>query len=285
MLGVHSHFFTHRLIHRMFSRGISDTHRRRTIREAESCDRCKRVLRRYYEAEAAVYSNDVVAAPAVERMARSIVALVPEIEKPSRNGLVRTAGLAATLSAAICLTWLLTYWNPPDQRIALQKGWAAAEITPRGGAPNNTADFGIRVFSVEKEPSEVQKSEGLPLDGIITFTYTKAIAEAGYLALFSMQKDGDVIWYYPDFGEPLSVPIEGDKIDEPLGDGFKVSVNHRPGPVRIVALFSARALSTSAIEAIASKMQMDAYDNRVWSVLGEDVTAYAILTTVENEND
>ena len=39
--------------------------------------------------------------------------------------------------------------------------------------------------------------------------------------LFGLQEASDeILWYYPDFGQGESIPIVGDRVDEPLGDGI-----------------------------------------------------------------
>jgi hypothetical protein len=129
-------------------------------------------------------------------------------------------------------------------------------LVARGGYPQKAeADVGFRLFHVVENGSNVAETGDLSIDDIITFTYTQVNPTGGRLALFGIQETGEIKWYYPGYNEKTSIPIKGDKVDEPLKDGISLSVNHKPGRLRIIALFSKTPVSTSEIEAAVTALR------------------------------
>jgi hypothetical protein len=294
MIFKHSHRRTERRLFEMFTSGISDAKRRRLLVEVDSCEQCRAMSRSYHRAESALsFAGAAVSPFAAERMALGIFS--QHADKPTKRRYVG-AKLAAALVpvAALAIAVLLLLPDSPSFRVNLPKDFSAysTELVSRGGTASASAssDFGIRSFAISRDNRRVRERDKISINSLLTFTYTRTEPTPGYLLLFGVQDSKNVIWYYPDFGENESIEIQGDRVDEPLGDGFNISANHEKGPLLIAALFSEEPISVDRIETIVDKHKslspsIDQWRSSMKEALGEDVTPFFILSTVEDDND
>jgi hypothetical protein len=294
MISKHNHRRTKQRLYQMFTVGISDRKRRRLLAEVDNCEQCRIVCRSYHQYEAALSQvGEAGSTFARERMASGIFARL-SILSPKTNQRRVGVKLAAVLApfAALALFVLFLVSNSPSFRVSLPSDFGdySAELAPRGGLTSASPDFGFRAFAISRNNRRVQENNEISKSGLLTFTYTRTNPAPGYLALFGVQESSRVIWYYPDFGEKESIRIVGDRVDEPLSDGFNVSVNHVNGPLLLVALFSEQPISIEKIEVLADKeknkaLPLDEWGPRIWQELEKNVTVYSILSTVEDDND
>jgi hypothetical protein len=139
--------------------------------------------------------------------------------------------------------------NPHRRAIPDEAAFSPAPVIAAKGHPmREAANIGIRVFQVSRLGEQVTETRALSADDVLAFTYTFAEERPGYLALFGIQEGGEVLWYYPECGQPRSIPIKGGVVDEPLQEGIDLAVNHRPGWLRITALFSDEPIEVDAVE-------------------------------------
>jgi hypothetical protein len=254
-MGRHRHAETERRIRQLFTSGLNPTRRAFLFADIEQCDKCAGVYRRYHCLEMALTgTTDGLSPFANERLRETILSAVAEDVVPElRRGWILKLGLvgATAFAAAFVLIIALSPGSRATHRVPVSSRTPfrpVEYIAAKGFPPNALSDVGIRVFQVAESGDTVSENRTLSIHHILTFTYTFAKPHQGYLALFGVQETGDIRWYYPDYGGNASIPIEGDAIDEPLGDGIDLSVNHSPGWLRIVALFSESPIDATAIE-------------------------------------
>ncbi len=165
----------------------------------------------------------------------------------------------ALAGAMTVLLWVLPARMAVDHA-ALPVGalFAPVELTEpplaRGGALSRHAQSGIRLLRVASDREQVGRAQALTRSDWITFTYTNVEPGLAYLALCGVQDDGQIRWYYPDYGGTQSVAIAADVVDEPLGDGIDLSVHHESGPLQILAVFSRTPLSADVVAAEARRL-------------------------------
>ncbi len=260
----HIHVLTRRRIDRLFADKLEAVSHRKLFDDLDTCELCAGYYSRLQTLESALCGvSDSVTPFALGR----VQALVLNASKPSLKSrpLVSRGWKTALAGAftAMVLAWLLLPVTPDSSRIAIPRGseLSPMELVARGSADEDRAGVGIRVFRVTPKGTGAKEKTSVSHNDIITFTYTRTAEKPGYMALFGVQQSGEVLWYYPDYGEEQSIPISGDKIDEPLGDGIDLSVNHKEGWLRIVSVFSDKPISVNAIE------------SRVESLVGKEGTA------------
>lgn len=291
----HSHRLTRIRLRRLFVQGTCPAARRRIIADAAGCPECRDLMRRYYRSEGALSGLEPVAAPAaLDRMAEAIFDTVLPAAKPKQHWYLKLKYWAAfaTLTTAIVLFWIVGVGiKDRAHRISLTDigPHHIEELTPRGSYADSS-DFGIRVFSISRTSRNVSENPRLTLNDIMTFSYTRAAPGRGYLALFGIQSGGKPIWYYPDYGDQESVEVQGNRIDEPLGDGFDLRPHHQEGALLIVALFSEAPIATSSIETIVAEqnkkgMRLDAMARYSWHKLHPSITTHAVVLELEGQDE
>jgi hypothetical protein len=154
---------------------------------------------------------------------------------------------AATLAAML---WLVLP-TATSQVVALdpQARLAQVGIVARGAPRAESTEVGVRLLRVVPEGGTVEPTASLSLDDVVTFVYTSLEPRMRYLAVFGIQEGGDIRWYYPGSSEQASIPIAGAVVDQPLRDGIRLSVFHRPGWLRVTAIFSTRPIDKKDLEA------------------------------------
>ena len=192
---------------------------------------------------------------AFQRITKVLLATYQEQSKEPKAKRIRYHPWIPALAGAAVVTVIAIIFSiiwpgkPSNDRIALSSQTSLIDIEYAvKGFIQGEPGTGIRLFKVVAKGTRVKESSALMLDDIITFSYTRVAKGIGYLALIGLQQDGRLLWYYPDYSEVQSTAIKGDNVDEPLHDGIDLSVNHRPGWLRIVALFSEHPLTKQLIE-------------------------------------
>jgi hypothetical protein len=258
-----SHRRLRRLIHRLFTVGVSSAARQRLFASLETCKELGDEYHQYQRVESALCNTDApYTALAIERVGHALLdewqgALTPASSRLRRWRIpaLLTGGLG--IGAALLLVVMLWPWRESDRRVLDRDiGFSPVSLTAKGVYPGSAeSQIGVRVFEVSTSGQRVWEEKKLNIADIITFTYTRVKKNSGYLALFGVQETGEIRWYYPDYGERKSIPIQGDRVDEPLGDGIALAVNHRPGWLRVVALFSDTPIEVEAIEAAVQALR------------------------------
>ena len=72
-----------------------------------------------------------------------------------------------------------------------------------------------------------------------------------YAAFFGVDQEGVVYWYGPSPVREESWPVQPREKITPVGDTIELDVNHRPGRVRVYALFTPEPMRHAALESDA----------------------------------
>ena len=299
MMKRHSHRHTRRLIHRMFTATLSASQRALLFENLDGCDSCATVFDTYQTMESALLGKDApYTSFTIERVHEALVSDASTHHSETRPRLKWIpAAVAGGISIVAAVAFLILGpvgrpANHPNHRAVLggDAALSAVTLTAKGIYPPSSASLiGIRVFAVDTGADRVREEAHLDLNDIITFTYTEAEIGVRYLALFGIQETGGVRWYYPDYNEAKSIPVDGETVDEPLGDGIDLSVNHRPGWLRIVAMFSDAPLDVDTIEDAVLKLRKHPLELKALSPLSLSETSiclrqYTIMVEI-NEGD
>lgn len=246
------HWIARWRIHRLFTEGLGPRARRSLTEELARCTECAALYRRYGMVEAALCRTPNGLSPlAVERLGAFVLEAVRGgAERPSSSRLP-PAVLKATAAGLALGALLVVLWPAGSRRervpLSPESAIAPVALLAKGAAGSN-AEVGARLFVVSSGDGQVAERPSLSRSDVVTFTYSNLSPRIHALALFGVQADGVIRWYYPGYDGRRSLSIPGDKVDEPLGDGIRLSVNHTAGWLRIAAVFSDMPLDTEAIE-------------------------------------
>lgn len=258
------HFMTRRKIRRLFTGKLPPTERADVLKAVAGCPACAEYYNKHQALESALSGTDEpFTVFSIERTKEALFATLDK-KALSKGGFYGLRGVlaptaVATVAALLAFVILLPAGPAPD-RTSMPSSAVVSPVTlvARGSFPKKAdSDVGIRLFRVSDDGKSVTEGGDLSIDDIITFTYTHANEPGGRLALFGIQETGELRWYYPGYKEKMSIAIEGDKVDEPLKDGIALHVNHRPGWLRITALFTQNPLSAEEIEASTAVLRKD----------------------------
>ena len=260
-MAMHVHRLTRARIRRLFTTSPTPHARWKVFDAVRECPACARYYTQYQAAESALTgTDDPYTVFSIERTRAALFAHLDnsDIAPSSSKRPIRIVAPAAVAAAALAALFVLLPAGPTPDRAPVPSGavMSPVTLTARGGyPPKDEADAGIRVFRVTEGGNAVDEGHALSIHDIITFTYTQVRRPGGSLALFGIQDTGDIRWYYPGYDGNKGIPIEGDKVDEPLKDGISLAVNHTPGALRITAVFSPTPLTKSDIEQAVSKLR------------------------------
>lgn len=98
-------------------------------------------------------------------------------------------------------------------------------------------------------------ADGCRLDESLKVTFLNATDRYRYLWVLGLDDRLEIKWYYPIPGARSGVPIKTTRELAPLPDMVKLQVNHRPGPVRVFALFSNDKISSTRIERAVKQLR------------------------------
>ncbi|MCP4679016.1 MAG: DUF4384 domain-containing protein [Deltaproteobacteria bacterium] len=184
-----------------------------------------------------------------------------EMNKSPRFSLRRKLTLAiagASCALAVLVSTMFFLGQAPSpHRVAFDEQSRLVPVdllVSKSGTARAEPGVGIRIIRVSPGDDRAREDATLSLDSIITFSYTCIVPGQGYLAIFGIQESGNILWYYPDYDGTESIEISDNKVDEPLGDGFRLSVNHKPGRLRAFSIFSAEPIDVNAIETAVSEL-------------------------------
>ncbi len=255
----HNHRKVEKRIERLFTEGLNGKATRHLWKALRQCPSCAQLYEQYSKMEAVLTKSvDNVSVFSVERTRNAVLTRHFATPPPLKSRwFKRLLPIVAALGAI--LTILLFFLKGADShRVSLAHISTAdmREPSPRGETRSSVSYAGFRIFAVSPQDQNVREGSGLNIEDIITFTYTWTRDGSGYLILFGLQEDVDgPLWYYPDGGQGHSVRIAGNRVDEPLGDGIRLNVNHHPGLLRIVSLFSKNPIDVHSINVAVEKLR------------------------------
>ncbi len=244
-MNVRSHARWRRAVAQHFTEGPKSGTTAALYAHIASCGECARLHERYARAEAALCGTaDTVFA--YERVGQAVLDRVaPEPRRlPSRALSPWLWSLAVAAAAIVMMV------RPPAEH-GSESSVDPREYTARGSHSAEGAAVGIRMLRVvpgagAADGARIEETRSFELDDVVTFTYSNRDPELRYLVLCGIQGE-EVRWYYPQEPDSGAVLIAADRIDEPLGDGIRLAVKHREGPLRIVALFSREPLAGASM--------------------------------------
>lgn len=171
------------------------------------------------------------------------IALLRPFALPAVDRLLWPAAALAACLVAVGGLWL---WRA-DRR--------AGEVGVRGGAA--ALDATIRAFCVREQGSArldvvaVSSADTGELScahrDLVQFAYALRSSRPAFLYLAAVDESGRTFDYYPRPPATESLPIFPARSEEPLPGSIRLSVNHRPGQVRIVAVVSERPMTRDAV--------------------------------------
>jgi len=282
----HLHWLTQSRIRRLFAVGMTPSAERSLFEAVTGCAVCGEHYRQHQRLEDALCAaDDGPSVFALERVEARLLA-ASGAAQPGRgpwSWLLLPAG-AAALALLLIAIWPA---GQPEHRVSLgaQVELAPVEWASRGGGDAALSKVGVRMFRVQAQDKGVEEEGPLSIDDVVTFTYTNVASDVGYLTLVGVQEGGLLLWYYPDHGEGESISIDGDRIDEPLADGIRLGVNHRPGWLRISALFSAAPLGREEVEAAMERLGPEPSELQPLSGLDEEVLEHVFLVEIEGHDE
>ncbi len=272
---IHIHSLARRRIRRCLYASMSADSRLRLFNDISGCERCIAYYNQCQSIESAL-CNDPVTVFAMERVENGVLYAVSKqkegsidkASKPSERIKVRFSSILKPVPVVACaLTMLVTSLTlllllspvPNSNRVQLSSAanLAPVDLSSKGEPNSEQSQIGIRVFKIASNRGDIEQAFEANLDSVITFTYTNFNETYEHMALFGVQQSGEVLWYYPDYGARYSILIDANKVNEPLGDGIDLGVNHKTGWLRITAVFSKQPITASAVEE-SVKSQMTA---------------------------
>jgi hypothetical protein len=295
----HLHWLARWRIRRLFTGGLAPVIHRALLEEVSRCASCAEHYRRHDVLESALCKKGGDPSPfALERLEGMVLDAAAsfragrgaEPERGSwkwRGSFPRWASIPAMLVGAVGLM-VLVFRPRANERVGLGPGARldGVQIVARGGGERNVADVGMRVFRVAGDGDRVHETGPLSRADVITFTYTNAAPGIRYLALFGVQEDGLLRWYYPEEDGSESIPIRSDTVDEPLGDGIRLGTHHKPGWLRITAIFSSEPIAKVAIEQAVHTLLLErpsaAKDLAPWSLTDRSGLEHSVLINLDS---
>jgi hypothetical protein len=232
------------------------------------CASCRARYDRAVLAERMLHGGpNAVTAPSPGELDRIARAVLPPERTPAWARLLQwfsahrleTAGALAAAAAAVLIIPLV---RAPGTH---------GEFQPRGGkgpvqlfstdvqtGKVTARSAGLRAFCIHGEqvraldpksnlaPPACERSDQMKLAVSNTGAFGKVF-------LFGLDDEHDIKWYAPRPPETDSVvvPVAGpeQQVDVPVGASVRLGVNHRPGTVRIYALFSDRVVTANEVQA------------------------------------
>jgi hypothetical protein len=230
-------------IDRAFVRGGSLRSWREIQSHLEYCEECSRYYDRVALATRALGATD----SGLAKDASEMIALDLVDRFQSRSGLRWFPG-ARTLVPAVA--GLIVFLVAGGSLIRSR----ASEFQARGGGSNSRGE--VRAFCLNSAGGVLGTtgSRGTlrcPLDGTLQFSYSAPLSGVGYLAVFGVDSSGRALPYHASPGEAASVAVHSGAVEEPLGHSVRLAVNHHPGLVHVVALFSKTQLNSENGERFA----------------------------------
>jgi hypothetical protein len=250
-----THRQTERMVHDLFVDGRPPSRAAELFGHLAACTSCAQTYARYAALEGRLCADDEAAARLViERAGRVLMARRAASRPRQAPTWVWRSAMGLALVTAAAAAVILAPGALRSDRVRLASATNAVlvagseELTARGGKDQGASEVGIRVFRLANDGAAVQEKRTLSTADTLAFSYTSMPRELQHLTLFGLQANGAVRWYYPTYGAAESTRVQTGVVDEPLPDGIALSVNHTPGALRIVAIFSPTSLAPRAVE-------------------------------------
>ncbi len=239
----------------LFVGELSKERWRRVSEHLRSCEEC----RSYYDrvmllSQALDGSQPLLDAKQVALVESELLdEVAPRRGRWGRAGWAATALVAAGAAAAMLLP---AVFHEPEFRV-------------RGGGGAG-AEASLRVVCVAAEVSGSRVRAAFPpvaghaetpcrqadVMQIAYAIHPGAEERLRYVFVFGLDERLEPLWYFPhpSEGASLAVATSGGESEALLPGGIQLDVNHRPGPLRVLALFSQRPLALTEVEAaVAAK--------------------------------
>jgi len=194
-------------------------------------------------------------------------------------------------------TWRLVRWLAPAALLLLLVPAALllapdrGELQSRGSLKSGlatTGRVGLQAFCVRggKILAPPPRATGLDarcrLDDELQLVVTQT-AGYGQLLVVGIQEGGER-WYYPLPPTGRSGAAPRQVAEEPLGQAIHLAINHRPGPLRVLALFSRSATRADQIVAWLESADPDQPADELIQRLagpGNEVTAVELRVMIQ----
>ncbi|MBN2525094.1 MAG: hypothetical protein JXR76_01790 [Deltaproteobacteria bacterium] len=285
----HSHRRTEKQIRRLFARGLEGRSMVRLWKSLHECPSCAKIYERYSVLESALAGRGgTVSHFSVERAGQAIFGQLNEGAQQRRVRVIKWLAPVAGAVAATLVLLLLLPAHPASHRVDLSEVRITGmqQLAARGESRKSASYVGFRVFTVNTGDDGIGEKSRLDIGDTITFTYTYAKKEKGYMMLFGLQENvAKPLWYYPDYGKKRSISVAGDRVDEPLGDGIRLAVNHQEGPLRILSLFSKTPIQVNDVERAVLELRqtgqmLDVNKPLPLKISNIEVTEYSLLFNI-----
>jgi hypothetical protein len=175
-------------------------------------------------------------------------------EQPRHEGLPTWARWVWGTVAALAL--LVLVFPPSGQN---QRGVAPDfSYLQSRGTLDELPDVGLGLSGVDDRglEYEVVESQGVCLEDALRFYITSRNPDIRFYFLFGLQPTGEVLWYFPlpEEGSSYSIP-DGEELVKMVPFEIDLPKRHAPGPLTVVALFSAEPLLFSAVSARVNELR------------------------------
>lgn len=89
-----------------------------------------------------------------------------------------------------------------------------------------------------------------PIDhGHLKLAYTNPYPDLKHMAVFGADAAGNILWYLPNPARTQTVAIDVHEQLQPIGQTIRLNINHKPGKVRVHALFSKQPIDYHHLKA------------------------------------
>lgn len=243
---------------------------RQLFAHLESCEGCKSEYNQIMLTSRMLQSGDALQASSAEFTsvkAALFGQLDHEAAKQAKQPAAKTAnpklkwfwGVLAGAAAATAIA--IFALKIPATEPATETSPSAFAI--RGNTSGGDTSAGLRVFCLDAksgEPTEIkplsaaQELQSCQLNQVLRFAYSNR-SQRGFLYLLGIDEKYQPYWYAPAPPERQSVVIAKGVADQALERAVSLQVNHRPGLLRIFALFSERPLTAATIQKALSRVK------------------------------
>ena len=254
----HSHRITQKYIHRLYTVGIRPKQREYLVAQLSLCELCSGFNHQYAQLEARLCRSGKEPTPfSLERVEQAVLEKTAFHEAKTTFFWPKKLVWLTAPATAVVVALILILVGPTAHRVPVPQDARLIPVllTAKGVESSQTAEVGVRMFRVHSKGTAVEGRSVLELNDIVTFTYTNVSDRVRFLVLFGLQEEGTILWYYPGYKGKQSLPISSHRVDHPMDDGIRLSVNHSPGWLRVVAIFSSKPLGVVEIKDAVEKLK------------------------------
>lgn len=191
-------------------------------------------------------------------------------ERSRRMQILSQVGLAAAVLLVAGASWyaLQNLQGTPNNTVPTSNDDSefqarSAATTPEHGPMDAPT---IEIFCAENTPDGVTFTGtkdapfGLltcPQDAQLKLAYDNSSDELRYAAFFGVDQTGRIYWYGPTPADMQPQRIETTSELAPFGESIRLEVNHEPGPVRVVGLFTREPLGFPELERMTDQVDTE----------------------------